>query len=98
MMAMFDLDVLQLAQYGAVGIALGMISVGGFIVYKIGMALINATKDVLTNHLTHLNDTVERGFDRVTAELRELRSAPAPRVRPARPPQKVKAAAHSHDE
>lgn len=71
----------ELAQYGAVGIALAIVSVGGFVTYKLGMALVDAAKIVLTNHLHHLTDEISgmrsdvgEGFLRIEAALRQQES------------------------
>jgi len=73
---MFGLDVAALAQAGAVGIALGMVMVGGFVAYKVSLRLISAAEVILTNHLHDLTveikgmrKDVSDGFTRVEVAL-----------------------------
>jgi len=73
---MFDLDVAALAQAGAVGIALGMVMVGGFVAYKVSLRLIGAAEKILTNHLHDLTTEIKGmrkdvsdGFTRVEVAL-----------------------------
>lgn len=56
---MFNLDVGALAQAGAVGIALGMVMVGGFVAYKVAIRLIGAAETILTNHLHNLTEEIQ---------------------------------------
>lgn len=84
---MFDLNATELAQAGAVGVAIAIVFVGGFVVYKLGRLLIEGATEILTNHLHELTDEfrglrhdVSEGLTRIEVGLERAS------VRDAQPP------------